>query len=150
MGASCVFKLSFEVKQGSCLLHLLRKIYLYLQYDASNTVRAQVTVMWVPKKKKKRAWGCAPGSEMNVDTPVQCFDGTPHKVFCCTAKKHEPGGKKQCVTIHPAGEPGFILDIGKLSPPLFISLCYSFVTILLFSSLEHRRQGNSSSTANYY
>lgn len=51
MGASCVFKLSFEVKQGSCLLHLLRKIYLYLQYDASNTVRAQVTVMWVQKKR---------------------------------------------------------------------------------------------------
>lgn len=44
MGSSCVFKLSFEVKQGSCLLHLLRKIYLYLQYDASNTARAQVTV----------------------------------------------------------------------------------------------------------
>lgn len=47
MGSSCVFKLSLEVKQGSCLLHLLRKIYLYLQYDASNTARAQVTVIWV-------------------------------------------------------------------------------------------------------
>lgn len=49
-GASCVFKLTLELKQGSCLLHLLRKIYLYLQYDAFNTVRAQVTVLWVQKE----------------------------------------------------------------------------------------------------
>lgn len=40
--ASCVFKLTSELKQGSCLLQLLRKIYLYLQFDAFKPV--QVTV----------------------------------------------------------------------------------------------------------
>lgn len=43
-GASRVFKLTSELKQGSCLLQLLRKIYLYLQFDAFNPARAQVTV----------------------------------------------------------------------------------------------------------
>lgn len=44
VGASCVCKLALVLKQGSCLLQLLRKIYLYLQFDAFNTVGAQVAV----------------------------------------------------------------------------------------------------------
>lgn len=44
-GASHVFELTSELKQGSCLLQLLRKIYLYLPFDAFNPLRAQVTVL---------------------------------------------------------------------------------------------------------
>lgn len=53
VGASRVFKLTSELKQGSCLLELLRKIYLYLQFDAFNPVRAQVTVQWVHKEGER-------------------------------------------------------------------------------------------------
>lgn len=95
MGASCVFKLSFEVKQGSCLLHLLRKIYLYLQYDASNTVRAQVTVMWVQTKKKKKKEDMGVGTRVRNELQHAGSMLQRHatrKVFCCTAKD-EPVGE---------------------------------------------------------
>lgn len=52
-GASRVFKLTSELKQGSCLLQLLRKIYLYLQFDAFNPVRAQVTVLMGTRRGRK-------------------------------------------------------------------------------------------------
>lgn len=37
-----VFKLTSELKQGSCLLQVLRKIYLYLQFDVFKPVEVTV------------------------------------------------------------------------------------------------------------
>lgn len=77
-------------KQGSCLLHLLRKIYLYLQYDASNTARAQVTV-YVGTKRGHEGGHQGPKwtSAYQFSTSSLAFDLTPHdtmyKCFFCTS-----------------------------------------------------------------
>lgn len=110
-------------------LHLLRKIYLYLQYNASNTARAQVTVYVGTKQGHE-------GGHQGPKVPVQYFSLSfliiRHTTQCASVFlyfKHKPVGYKYTAT-HPVGEFRFILDIGMLCP--FISLCYSFVTILLF------------------
>lgn len=141
MGSSCVFKLSFEVKQGSCLLHLLRKIYLYLQYDASNTARAQVTVMWVQNEGMRV--GTRVRNELQRTSSVLQLQRliSRHTTSCASVflyVKHKPVGYKY-TAIHPVGGLRFILDIGMLSP--FISLCYSFVTILLFQFVKASTTG---------
>lgn len=108
----------------------------------------------------KRAQGRAPGSEMNFNIPVQylrlvvissymrvCVESIVVYLY------HYLGWKqiKRC-KCHPVGElRGSFWTLGWLSPvALFLSLCYRFVTILLFSLFEHHQQGTSSSTTNYY
>lgn len=89
MGSTCVFKLSFEVKQGSCLLHLLRKIYLYLQYDASNTARAQVTVMWVQNEGMGVGTRVRNELQYQSSTSALAFNLTPHNTVCKCVSVHQ-------------------------------------------------------------